>query len=126
RETDKAPWPHRYYEFKIPLTALPGSPGQLLKVRFNAYGSAGLINEQVIDYYGDLLWLPADDALLSPNQHSGGYQKALIRFDDEQVTLENVLDDASPTMQLSPQGRRLLYLVWDIEEACRTPGGNDY
>lgn len=126
RETDKAPWPHRYYEFRIPLTALAGSPGQLLKVRFNAYGSAGLINEQVIDYYGDLLWLPADNALLSPNQHSGGYQKALIRFDDAQVTLENVLDDASPTMQLSPQGRRLLYLVWDIEEACRTPGGNDY
>ncbi len=64
-------YPHKYYEFKIPLAELEADIGDTINIRFEAYGTAALVDndcpacgDTVLPSSGNMRWAPYDRAIL--------------------------------------------------------------
>ncbi|MBZ2188666.1 hypothetical protein K8B33_06140 [Alcanivorax sp. JB21] len=129
--TPEADWPHRYYEFSVPLDEVVGPEGDVVNISFRAYGSAGEfdLEEERLDFAYDLVWLPGDDAVLVHDtrfwhQYDHGRRTPyLLRMFGDHVDFRPVLqnvDSQGRSLQLSPQGRKLLYHDYPMPGACNT------
>jgi len=63
--TPAVPFPHKYYEFRIPLAELEREPGDSIMVSFQGYGTAALVLDEnySLPRDGRLLWPPGDQNL---------------------------------------------------------------
>ena len=61
--TDKVNYQHKVYEFRIPLTEIGVSEGDIIDIAFKAYGTAGGSYEGTY-HDGSLQWLPDNISLI--------------------------------------------------------------
>ena len=111
RPTGRAAYRHKYYEFRVPLAEVGARPGDTLAVRFQAYGTAALLDAEpdLLPEAGyGLQWLPGEDTVLYYSDYSGG--NALIHLDDGN-RVERVFDELTTLRDayMSPSGRKLLF-----------------
>lgn len=122
--TPDADWGHRYYEFRIPLAQLGLDAGGIAQVRFQGYGSAGVVDGQDgLTSVRPLLWLPSDDALLYKGLYSND-PAYVLRFTEDSTSMSRVeamLDNEK--VMLSPRKRRLLYPWTPGEGTCSLDAG---
>lgn len=109
--TGRVPWAHKYYEFKVSLAEIGARPGEVLRLRFQAYGTAALSAEATtfLPLYGNRpLWLPGEDTVLFTQDLSGSTW--LLHLDDGN-RVERVFDRfrTFELPSLSRSGRSLLF-----------------
>ncbi len=125
--TGRAAYHHKYYEFRVPLAEIGARPGDTLAVRFQAYGTAALLDPEPDllppEAYG-LLWLPGGDTLFYYSDGSGA--NALIHL-DQGNRVERVFDEFTTLRgaELSPSGRKLVFRdgrdIKDPQSDCYNP-----
>jgi subtilase family serine protease len=119
--SENADWPHRYYEFKVPLDQVGLEAADVAEVRFRAYGSAGELGNPLFDgvsynarVFDEPIWLPSDDALWY--QWQDNYRRILRFRDDAEVY--TVVNPDNRIVGKSPKGRRVLYRDDPPEGSC--------
>lgn len=126
--TGKVSWTHKYYEWRLPLSEIGASLGSTLAVRFQAYGSAGLLGPSAfLPLYGDRpLWVPGENTILF-GQDSSGSTWAIDLDNGNAPTriLDHFTSLASP--YFSASGHKLIFQdgkdILDPLSPCYNPSG---
>jgi len=126
--TGSVTFTHKYYEFKVPLTELASGVGDVLDVRFQAYGTAAIVDvsPELLPPFGDLLWVPNERTLLFTNSFSSRPSVAI--FLDEDNRRQDVFEDANIyDLSFSPSGRQLNFTrsIFDLATVCSDRGSSD-
>jgi hypothetical protein len=77
--TGRAHYTHKYYEFKIPLSEIAAADEGVLQLRFQAYGTAAILdsNPELLPSFGEVLWVPNERTLL----YASSFQRPRERGD---------------------------------------------
>jgi Tol biopolymer transport system component/subtilase family serine protease/fibronectin type 3 domain-containing protein len=116
--TESVPYPHKVYEFKIPLSELGAHRGDELALAFSAYGSAGGSSELTF-YEGGLAYLPDSETMVGSDNH-GVFAINVISGQRDYLPIEGELAG------LSPKGNYINYVQpVDVTSPCFGHGYKD-
>jgi large repetitive protein len=116
--TDKVSYPHKVYEFRIPLEEIGAAPGDSINLSYSAYGSAGG-NDELTYYLGEMSWLKDNNTVV------GADNRGLFAV-DATAGSKAYLPVSGDLVGPSPLGGYLNYFQYaDPESTCNAYGGYD-
>ncbi|HUP42459.1 MAG TPA: FlgD immunoglobulin-like domain containing protein, partial [Thermoanaerobaculia bacterium] len=126
--TGRVGYPHKYYEFRVPLAEIGAAPGDTVAVRFEAYGTAALLEGgPQLPREGVPLWADDEDGKIL---YYGWFSGSTWLLDLEQAGPPRRVLEEFTTFHgayFSPSGRKLVFRdgrdILDPQHECHNPSG---